>query len=1396
MVQSAEGTGEATALGLRFLPSLGFQGTTSFEYRVCDAASLCSSNQLASVTVTRSNAAPSVNPIMVNLDEDASSGPIAVAIVDPDVGETHTLSLSVPADHGTITIAGTTFEYTPGADWFGMDSATFLVCDSLAACASFAVDFDVSPINDPPVLSPISISTREDTASDPIPLVVSDVDSVGIPTFSITQGAGGVATIATDELIFTPDLNFSGATSFTIHVCDDVMDCADVVVPAMVDLVNDAPVASPLAIVTDEDTQSLPAAVGFTDSDGLDTHTLAISQNPIEGTAQIEAAGTEITYTPAANFNGTDSFFFEVCDQNNACSEAEVTVTVNPVNDPPTGVELAILTKQDTQSDWFAAVVVDPDVGDMHAIGVLVQPPSATVDINPMLDSGRALPDAGATGIQTFQIEACDLDGACISGDATVEIVSAQVLMSGGDVSVPLVTDAVLGMSGGNPITSDPIVLRDGSGGVVDGLLSVSVTLSADAPTAYWINGVLVNPGGSADLGAIDFGLTAGRLDLPIAPDTVAGVPPGYGGYLQFVTDDPYAPDLQSNMTLWDPRENVEVSAQKLSYTAQVEPVRIVGRATGSMCVGEVFVYDDPSRFDDYAKSRSYCAVRWTLLPTGLEQSLERPTPYVEGYFDTAAAVASVRYEVGIVSFDAGGVPFFVPSEAVEQIDFTVADAVAPEIYFTPAGQLTQRQQYLPSGQWPSEVGPEVNVGTVRARSAFPGLELTVTLPSYGVDAFDSPHTSVSADVKTALGNLWDVEDVVVRAAFLNVPSIFSETTLSFAATPPTPILKIVKPGVVSNTAPVVIEGNLGDFDYTTGLFTYDAAIHGDWVLTLYRVNPDRSRDALSAAVALVSPTGQFSLSGGVPSVGTQRLIVVAELHDASGPTGRTIESSTILVSVKDATPIDVTLTANRFYGTVPFTPTLRAKLANARRSGDASAVEWDYSDDGGTTWTPIVRDPRYIRAFAYAEAMSTAGTRSYRATTVNRYSGARFVSNVVDVTGYVLPAFTVLGYHDTFVDSPVDWIIDTSEVLPVQYEWTVKKGYGDSTPETLTGTANTLLADIAATWYVDVRARFLSSPNVPEAWRKVSKRLAVRPPAIRRPIVDGPVRLEFGQTYTYTVRTDHCLDPRLQAHLNLDGRWVMPDGSFQTGSSVTYTPAEGDTKAIVYEAWVDGYQAETLQTTKRRIAFWSYAWPEWYLYEKTLFPFTPGRITYEIKSKRGGYLGNEPVTFDWAIPPGAIVERNDGNRITLRYESDGAWTVEGTVADTRGNSQTIAQTFDVTPPPPLGASLTVLVGDSWNRAPADLIARWSVTGLIPGERIQEVTSNRNGIPFSTSTYTSQRTHAPVSGTHTVSVEIVSSQGRTATATQAVAFDRWRPAHLSYHGPRRWYSIARCAGRV
>jgi VCBS repeat-containing protein len=102
--------------------------------------------------------------------------------------------------------------------------------------------------------------------------------------------------------------------------------------------INHAPVAVEDTYSTDEDTVLNVAAPGvLTNDSDVDGDPLTAVQviGPANGTLTLNANGS-FTYTPNADFNGTDTFTYRANDGTADSNVATVTITVTAVNDPPT----------------------------------------------------------------------------------------------------------------------------------------------------------------------------------------------------------------------------------------------------------------------------------------------------------------------------------------------------------------------------------------------------------------------------------------------------------------------------------------------------------------------------------------------------------------------------------------------------------------------------------------------------------------------------------------------------------------------------------------------------------------------------------------------------------------------------------------------------------------------------------------------------------------------------------------------------------------------------------------------------------------------------------------------------------------------------------------------------
>lgn len=102
--------------------------------------------------------------------------------------------------------------------------------------------------------------------------------------------------------------------------------------------VNQPPIANPDTRSTNEDTALTLAATDLTSND-TDPENNPLSITAVGGATNgaVVLNGSNVTFTPAANYNGPAVFTYTLSDGNSTAT-GNVSVTVNPVNDPPVAV--------------------------------------------------------------------------------------------------------------------------------------------------------------------------------------------------------------------------------------------------------------------------------------------------------------------------------------------------------------------------------------------------------------------------------------------------------------------------------------------------------------------------------------------------------------------------------------------------------------------------------------------------------------------------------------------------------------------------------------------------------------------------------------------------------------------------------------------------------------------------------------------------------------------------------------------------------------------------------------------------------------------------------------------------------------------------------------------------
>ena len=177
--------------------------------------------------------------------------------------------------------------------------------------------------NQPPVASNSSAQTDEDTAVA-IALAASDPENDPLSYTIVSGPASGSLSGAAPNVIYTPAPNFSGTDSFTFRVSDGPADSGVATVTITVNAVNDVPTAFGQSVTTDANT-AVGIALAATDVEN-DPLTYEIVAAPAHGT--LSGSGANLTYTPAANYSGPDSFTFRARDAQATSNTATITISV------------------------------------------------------------------------------------------------------------------------------------------------------------------------------------------------------------------------------------------------------------------------------------------------------------------------------------------------------------------------------------------------------------------------------------------------------------------------------------------------------------------------------------------------------------------------------------------------------------------------------------------------------------------------------------------------------------------------------------------------------------------------------------------------------------------------------------------------------------------------------------------------------------------------------------------------------------------------------------------------------------------------------------------------------------------------------------------------------------
>ncbi len=441
--------GNATVLAdqqIQYTPPTDFEGQDAICYTLCDpTGEQCHSNIINVEVATAWN---------VQLTDDETQTPyrspidINVLINDTELPEDDSYSLQIcnTQVNGTATItAENEIRYVPNDNFFGKEIICYSVCSTnnpeLCEEAFAVVEVVIDP-NEIPSIFPVEVNTQPDA----VPFVF---DPAQIPQFQLPPNyeiiliegpEAGDAIIVDGKIIkYTLDPSQEGTFKIKYQLCNTLPQYDDQCSEAYLTFDSFYP-STTVAPQTDSDIiqQGEVASVNVYENDQINNGTFGSITlvNPTSDNGTVSVNDKTITFTPNADFIGTEIIQYELCSQEGPCAQSQLFVSVNPqANDDNSPVIYTInynLSANTPIPAFDPATITAFDLPPNYALTILEQPTDGTVNLNGNVIT--YVPDANqGAGIYSIKYEICNTDPAhtdkCASAYLTYDIYAPSAIV-------------------------------------------------------------------------------------------------------------------------------------------------------------------------------------------------------------------------------------------------------------------------------------------------------------------------------------------------------------------------------------------------------------------------------------------------------------------------------------------------------------------------------------------------------------------------------------------------------------------------------------------------------------------------------------------------------------------------------------------------------------------------------------------------------------------------------------------------------------------------------------------------------------------------------------------------------------------------------------------------------
>jgi gliding motility-associated-like protein len=418
---------------ITYTPIEGYCGLDSLQYEICDSTTCDTALVVINIICPPICLVPDAITDLVSTDTNtvASISPLNNDINDCVITAFDIVTL--PANGTILQNPDSTFSYTPNADFCGLDSFQYQLCN-ITGCDTAWVFVDVTcPVV---CLLPDAITDLVSTDTNTvvsISVLDNDINNCTITAFDIvTLPVNGSLLQNPDSTFsYTPDTDFCGLDSFQYELCNEIgCDTAWVFVDVVCPVVCVLPVAANDLATTDTNTLVIIEPLN-NDVNNCDITIYNIVDGPFNGIL-IQNADSTFSYTPDADFCGIDSFQYQLCNEI-GCDTAWVFVDVTC----PTGLLPIANYDYDEAEAPNTNVTIDiltndilNDVLDSVTIAIPIQPSSglATVDAN---NNIVYVPNTDFCGYDTLVYNLCNSFG-CDTAMVVIRIKCGKLIIFNG----------------------------------------------------------------------------------------------------------------------------------------------------------------------------------------------------------------------------------------------------------------------------------------------------------------------------------------------------------------------------------------------------------------------------------------------------------------------------------------------------------------------------------------------------------------------------------------------------------------------------------------------------------------------------------------------------------------------------------------------------------------------------------------------------------------------------------------------------------------------------------------------------------------------------------------------------------------------------------------------------